>query len=99
MLSNSLPAELPLGRVALVLRRCVAKAASRMLRNDIRALLQRVEAGEEFTITVDGRAVAILKPVVTRPSWIASSELVRRLAVSAADPGLTGSVTCRSARR
>ena len=37
--------------------------ASRDLRNNTRALLERVEAGESITITVDGRPVATLEPV------------------------------------
>lgn len=35
----------------------------RELRNDIGAVLRRVEAGEEFVVTVSGRPVAELRPV------------------------------------
>ena len=35
----------------------------RELRNDISSVLRRVEAGEEFVVTVSGRAVAELRPV------------------------------------
>lgn len=37
------------------------------LRQRTRALLDRVDAGEAFTITVDGRPVAVLGPVPERP--------------------------------
>ena len=35
----------------------------RELRNDVGAVLRRVEAGEEFIITVSGRPVAELRPL------------------------------------
>ena len=35
----------------------------RELRNDVSAVLRRVEAGEEFIVTVSGRPVAELRPV------------------------------------
>jgi prevent-host-death family protein len=35
----------------------------RELRNDVSAVLRRVEAGEEFVVTVSGRPVAELRPV------------------------------------
>lgn len=35
----------------------------RELRNDVSAILRRVEAGEEFVVTVSGREVAELRPV------------------------------------
>lgn len=66
----------------------MAEVASRQLRNETRALLNRVEAGEEVTITVDGRAVAELVPVSRRDRWLPREELVRMLRHSQADPGL-----------
>jgi antitoxin (DNA-binding transcriptional repressor) of toxin-antitoxin stability system len=53
-------------------------------------LLDRVEAGETVTITVDGRAVAVLQPVSRRPSWFPRDEFVRRVQHRQADPGLAG---------
>ena len=41
----------------------MAEVASRELRNNTRAVLDRVEAGEAVTITVDGRPVARLEPI------------------------------------
>ena len=35
----------------------------RELRNDVSAVLRRVEAGEEFIVTVSGRPVAELRPL------------------------------------
>jgi prevent-host-death family protein len=62
--------------------------ASRELRNNTRALLNRVEAGESVTITVDGRPVAVLRPVARRPRWLSREEFVARIAGHQADPAL-----------
>ncbi len=67
----------------------MAEVASRQLRNDTRGLLRRVEAGEDLTITVDGRPVAVLRPVPHRTRWMSRRELVQRLLRNQADPGLT----------
>ena len=66
----------------------MSEAASRELRNNTRALLERVESGEDITITVDGRPVAVLHPVGRRPRWLAREEFVRRVVRHQADPGL-----------
>lgn len=66
----------------------MTEVASRELRNNTRGLLDRVEAGEPVTITVDGRPVAILQPVGRRPRWFARDEFVRRVIGQQADPGL-----------
>ena len=44
------------------------------LRNHIGEVLRRAEAGEQFTITVSGRAVAQLGPLRTR-QWVPSTQL------------------------
>lgn len=63
--------------------------ASRQLRNDTADLLRRVQAGEEVVITVNGRPVAQLVPVVeARRRWLPREELIRRLRVAQADAGL-----------
>lgn len=67
----------------------MTEVASRDLRNNTRSLLERVEAGEEVTITVDGRPVAVLHPVGRRPRWLGRDEFIRRIAPHQADPGLT----------
>lgn len=66
----------------------MTEVASRELRNNTRSLLERVEAGETVTITVDGRPVAILEPVGRRPRWLGHEEFVRRIASHQADPGV-----------
>ncbi len=66
----------------------MTQVASRELRNNTRGLLERVEAGEEVVITVDGRPVATLQPVGSRPTWMPRGEFVKQLAGHQADPGL-----------
>ena len=65
----------------------MTEITSRELRNDTRGVLERVEAGEPVTITVNGRAVAILQPVRERRRWIGRDQFVGRLVQ--ADPELT----------
>ena len=64
--------------------------ASRGLRNSTRALLDRVDAGESITITVDGRPVAVLQGIARRPRSMAREEFVRRIVGRQADAGLRG---------
>lgn len=66
----------------------MTSVASRELRNNTRALLDRVSAGEAITITVGGRAVAVLEPVGMKPRWLPRDEFVRRIAEHQADPAL-----------
>ncbi len=66
----------------------MAEVASRELRNNTRALLDRVEAGESVTITVDGRPVAQLEPISRRPRWLPRDEFVRRVQAHQADAEL-----------
>lgn len=68
--------------------RRMSEVASRELRNNTRALLDRVGAGESVTITVDGRAVAVLEPIARRPQWLPRDEFVRRFVPRQADPAL-----------
>lgn len=66
----------------------MSEIASRDLRNNTRALLDRVEQGEEVVITVNGRPQAVLQPVPTRPTWMSRDEFARRIGAEQADPGL-----------
>jgi prevent-host-death family protein len=67
----------------------MSEVASMELRNDTAGVLRRVQAGEDVVITVSGRPVARLVPLQrTRRTWLGRAELVRRLAVARADPGL-----------
>jgi len=68
----------------------MTEVASRELRNNTRALLDRVEAGEAVTITVDGRPVAVLEPISRRRRWLPRDEFVRRLVLHQADAALAG---------
>lgn len=68
--------------------RRMVEVASRQLRNRTRALLDRVAAGEQITITVDGRPVARLVPSESRERWVSREAFARRLLGKQADPGL-----------
>lgn len=66
-----------------------AEIAARELRNSTADVLRRVEAGDEIVITTRGKPVAALVPLAQeRRRWLPRAELVRRLAVAQADPGL-----------
>lgn len=52
------------------------------LRNNVAEVLRRAEAGEELTITVSGRPVALLGPANGR-RWVPSSQLAELWAASA----------------
>jgi prevent-host-death family protein len=76
-----------------MLRKCytcsMMEVASRDLRNDTAGVLRRVQAGEDITITVKGRPVAVLS--AARPSgrrWLTKTEFLQRLPHAQADPGL-----------
>ena len=65
------------------------EVASRELRNDTAGVLQRVREGEDVTITVNGRPVAVLTAVrPQRRRWLSRTEFLSRLRRSQADPGL-----------
>jgi len=68
----------------------MSEAASRELRNNTRALLDRVAAGESITITAGGRPVAVLGSVARRPGWLSRVEFVERFQSHQADSRLTG---------
>lgn len=74
----------------------MSHVASRELRNKTRALLDRVEAGESITITVDGRPVAVLEPVRRRPRWMTRHEFGLRVLRHQADPGLADDLAALS---
>lgn len=66
----------------------MGEVASRELRNHTRQILERVDAGEDVTITVNGRPVAVLRPVGERPRWCSRDEFVRSVLANPADPEL-----------
>lgn len=59
----------------------------RELRNQSGEILRQAEAGEQFTITVDGRPVATLGPYQKR-QWVPREELVKLLNSLPPDPTL-----------
>jgi prevent-host-death family protein len=69
--------------------RSMSEVASRDLRNDTAGVLRRAQAGEDITITVKGRPVAVLTAVgPRRRRWLTRTEFVARLRRAQADPGL-----------
>jgi prevent-host-death family protein len=68
----------------------MSTVASRELRDNTRAMLDRVDAGESITITVDGRPVALLQAIERRPRSMARDEFLRRISVGQADAALRG---------
>jgi len=67
----------------------MSEVASRELRNETASVLRRASAGEEITITVNGKAVALLTAVPQHPRrWLGRDELLRRVSNGQADPGL-----------
>lgn len=57
----------------------------RELRNHSGEILRQAESGEQFTITVEGRPVAVLGPFQRR-QWIPKAEFLRILRTQAPDP-------------
>ena len=68
--------------------RSMTAVASRELRNNTRALLERVDAGEVITITVEGREVAELHPIPRRRTWMTRSEFFHRVVQHQADSSM-----------
>jgi prevent-host-death family protein len=67
----------------------MSEVASRELRNDTAGVLRRVRQGEDVTITVNGRPVAVLTAVrPRRRRWLTKTEFLSRLRHTQADPGL-----------
>lgn len=66
----------------------MADVAARDLRNDVSAVLRRVEAGERLRVTVSGRAVAELVPLPRRPQSMTWQQFTEHLAGGQADPEL-----------
>jgi prevent-host-death family protein len=65
----------------------VTTISQRDLRNHVSEVLQRAEAGEQFTITVDGRPVATLGPLAVRWRAAPPERLRQILADVPVDPG------------
>lgn len=61
---------------------------ARELRNDVSAVLRRVEAGERLRVTISGRPVAELIPLTRRPQTMTWQQFERHLDGGRADQGL-----------
>jgi prevent-host-death family protein len=61
--------------------------AQRELRNQSGEILRQAEAGEQFTITVDGRPVAVLGPCPKR-QWVPREEFLKAFRGLPPDPSL-----------
>ncbi len=61
---------------------------ARELRNDVSAVLRRVEAGERLRVTVSGRPVADLVPLPVRRQTMSWTAFQEHLAGGRADPAL-----------
>ena len=59
--------------------------SQRELRNRSGEILRQAEAGQEFTITVEGRPVALLAPY-PKCRWVPKAEVLRVLRSSPPDP-------------
>jgi len=67
----------------------MSEVALRELRNNAADVLRRAQAGEQIVITSRGKPVASLDALEhPRKRWLPRAELVRRLALVQADPGL-----------
>jgi prevent-host-death family protein len=66
----------------------VADIPARDLRNDVSAVLRRVEAGETLRVTVSGRPVAELGPLPGRPQSMSWDAFLAEADNWRADPGL-----------
>lgn len=67
----------------------MSEVASRELRNNTAGLLRRVQGGEDVTVTVNGKPVAVLTAHhPPRRRLVSRTEFLQRLHQAPADPGL-----------
>ncbi len=59
---------------------------ARELRNETRSVLDRVMEGDTVIVTLDGRPVARIEPLSTKPRWVNTEKFLKNL--RRADPGL-----------
>ncbi len=68
---------------------CMTEIASRELRNDTAGLLRRAQGGEDITVTISGKPVAVLTKLQSaRRRWVKRDEILQRLRHAQADPQL-----------
>jgi prevent-host-death family protein len=63
------------------------------LRSHTRSLFDRVDAGEEITITVNGSEVAHMVPVDRRSKYFTREEFIQEVLPNQADPALRDELT------
>jgi len=68
----------------------------RVLRNQSGKVLREAEAGQQFTITVDGRPVAQLGPVPRLRQWVPRADVVLLLGQAGRDPGFFDEIAALS---
>lgn len=66
----------------------VAEIGVRELRNEVSDVLRRVEAGEEFIITVNGRPVAVVSGLDKRFTTMPKETFIAAMSQLGTDPGL-----------
>jgi len=59
---------------------------ARELRNETRSVLDRVLEGDTVIVTLDGRPVARIEPISTKPRWVNTEKFLKNLPL--ADRGL-----------
>lgn len=69
---------------------------ARDLRNDVSAVLRRVEGGERLRVTVSGRPVAEMRPLPVRPRSLPWDVLFTDYEKWQADPGLAAELSALS---
>lgn len=79
--------------VATCVHKCYDMAMSRSigvreLRNDVSGVLRRVEAGDEYIVTVHGRPIARVTPVESRPRTMPADVFFAAVDKVGADAGL-----------
>jgi prevent-host-death family protein len=70
---SAVPRRIPGSTIATL--PLVPEIPQKQLRNEIGQILRRAEAGEEFTITVSGRPVARLVPLIDTRRWVPAARL------------------------
>ena len=66
--------------------------SQRELRNDISRVLREVEGGEPVQVTVAGRPVAEIRPLITRRRRVPMSEVIEFLSTVEPNPGLADDI-------
>jgi antitoxin (DNA-binding transcriptional repressor) of toxin-antitoxin stability system len=68
----------------------MAEVSAANLQDDTLGVLTRVVNGEDLRVTIDGQAVALLRPLERPETWMKRDDFVRRFAGRQADSALTG---------